>query len=79
MKEKFIELESGEIVKFSNIKNIKKRYSSKYSNGFKPFHMVKKGEPVFKLLGLIPIKFAKKDCLKLGSFCNGGYGGYYRR
>ena len=79
MKEKFIELENGKIVKFSDIKRIEKSYSSKYSNDFEPFHMVKKGEPVFKLLGLIPIKFAKNDCLKLDSFCNGRYGGYYSK
>ena len=70
---------NGKIVKFSDIKRIEKSYSSKYSNDFDPFHMVKKGAPVFKLLGLIPIKFAEKDCLILDSFCNGRNGGYYSK
>ena len=79
MNKNFIELENGEIVKLSDIKKVTKSYSSKHTNGFEPFISIKKGEPIFKILGLIPIKFAKKDCFKLGPFCNGRYGCWYNK
>lgn len=79
MKKNFIELENGEIVKLSDIKKVTKSYSTKHTNGFEPFLDIKKGEPIFKILGLIPIKFAKTDCFKLDPFCNGRYGCWYSK
>lgn len=79
MKKGFIELENGEIVKFSDIKKITKNYFSKYTDNLEPYIKIKKGEPIFKLLGIVPIKWAKKDCFKLDMFCNGRYGGWYEK
>jgi len=76
---KFIELENGEMVKLADAKKVTKNYSSKHTDGFKPFISIKKGEPIFRFLGLLPIKFAKKDCFKLGSDCNGQYGSWYNK
>ena len=78
MESKFIELENGDIVKFSDVKKITKHYFSKHSDNLKPFIKVNKGEPIFKFLGLFPIKFAEKDCFKLDS-CNGRYGCWYNK
>ena len=79
MESKFIELENGDIVKFSDVKKMTKHYFSKHSDNLEPFIKVNKGEPIFKILGLVPIKFAKKDCFKLDSFCNGRYGCWYNK
>ena len=79
MNKEFIKLENGEIVKLSDIKKVTKSYSSKHTNGFEPFISIRKGEPTFKLLGLIPVKFAKKDCFKLDPFVNGRYGCWYNK
>ena len=76
---KFIELENGEMVKLADVKKVTKNYSSKHTDGFKPFISIKKGEPIFRFLGLLPIKFAKKDCFKLGSDCNWQYGSWYNK
>lgn len=73
----FVELENGEVVKFSDIKKITKHYHSKHSDGLEPFTKIKKGECIFKLFG-IPIKFAKKDCFKLNSCCD-SYGYWYNK
>lgn len=79
MNKDFIELENGEMVKLFDIKKVTKTYLSKYTNDFEPFINIKKGKPIFKILGLIPIKFAKKDCFKLDPFCNGRYGSWYSK
>lgn len=79
MKTDFIELENGEMVKLSGIKKITKEYSSKHTDGFEPFISIKKGETIFRFLGLLPIKFAKKDCFKLDPYCHGEYGSWYSK
>ena len=76
---KFIELENGEMVKLSDVKKVTKNYSSKHTDGFEPFISIKKGEAIFRFLGLLPIKFAKKDCFKLDPYCNGRYGSWYNK
>lgn len=79
MDKKFITLENDEMVKLSDIKKITKNYSSKHTDGFEPFISIKKGEAIFRFLGLLPIKFAKKDCFKLDPYCNGRYGSWYNK
>ena len=78
MNEKFIELENGDIVKMSDIKKITKHYFSSHTNDLAPFVRFKKGDPIFRFLGLIPVKFAKKDGFKLGRFC-GEFGSWYNK
>lgn len=83
---KFVELENGEVFKLSSVKSFKKSYGGKYtidSKELAPYVKVKRGFPIFRLLGLIPIKYAKDDCLKLGSNLGpnviGWYGGWYHK
>jgi len=73
----FVELENGEIVKFSDVKKITKHYHSKHSDELDPFVRIKKGEPTFKFFGL-PLRVAKRDCFKLGPCC-GTYGSWYNK
>jgi len=83
---KFVELENGEVFKLSSVKSFKKSYGGKYtidSKELAPYVKVKRGLPIFRLLGLIPIKYAKDDCLKLGPNLGpnviGWYGGWYHK
>ena len=79
---KFVELENGEIFKLSSVKSFKKSYGGKFtidSKELAPYVKVKRGFPIFRLLGLIPIKYAKDDCLKLDPNFIGWYGGWYHK